>query len=292
METQSQLTLTEIIRALGRDTADQEKKTRSVLSRYLDDAETRTLLGASGPVRPTFPSAAVEVFAALLEASERGEVTPKMGAVWLARNFPAMGTGDSIKIGNSGNRETENSGIAPRSAPQTDLAELTATMKEFILTVKDIAPVREDCALTRSQAAALLACAPSSVIRFVRPIRRGAYRRSDVMRYLATGVPQGTCVRESKVQAPSKDTNDALGFDMPKALAESEARDETAHERKRQKRLVRIEEAAQHGTITEDERRLLFKMESVGGALPEAEWLSAEQADQVSALWHRLRMRG
>ena len=67
----SGLTLTDIIRALGRDTPDQEKRTRSTLSRFLgESAETRYLLGASGPVRPTFPHTAVDVFRALLEASE------------------------------------------------------------------------------------------------------------------------------------------------------------------------------------------------------------------------------
>ena len=66
--------------------------------------------------------------------------------------------------------------------------EMAAVMKEFIAAVKDITPVREDTAVTRSQAAALLACSPRSVSRYVSPLRRGVYHRSDVMRYLASGV--------------------------------------------------------------------------------------------------------
>lgn len=71
-----------------------------------------------------------------------------------------------------------------------EILEIGRAIQEFIAAVKDLAPVREDSTLNRRQAAVLLTCAPSSVSRFVRPLRRGVYRRSDVMRYIASGVPQ------------------------------------------------------------------------------------------------------
>lgn len=71
------------------------------------------------------------------------------------------------------------------------IAQLASVMADFIEAVKEVSPVREDSTLTRSQAAALLSCSPSRVNRFVAPLRRGVYRRSDVMRYIATGQRQG-----------------------------------------------------------------------------------------------------
>ena len=180
------LTLTDIIRALGKD-GPEEKRTRSVLSRYLDDSETAALLGASGPVRPTFPMASVPVFEAILAAGERGDVSPKTAAFWLTKNFPVATVGNSAMTENSGIRNSEN-GLSVIGGQE--VMALAQTMQEFIAAVKDLAPVREDSTLNRHQAAVLLTCAPSSVSRFVRPLRRGVYRRSDVMRYIASGVPQ------------------------------------------------------------------------------------------------------
>lgn len=202
-DTQVSLTLTDIIRALGKD-GPEEKRTRSTLARYLDDAETRTLLGASGPQRPTFPDASVAVFGALLEAHARGDLRPTKAAYWLTTNFPAVGVGeasgsdptlagrrapqgDSALTGKPEIREPEN-GLGPISSQL--LLRMTRSMEDFVEAVKDVAPVREDVAIDRHQAAVLLCCSPSSVGRFVRPIRRGVYRRSDVMRYIATGVRQ------------------------------------------------------------------------------------------------------
>ncbi|MGI4791264.1 MAG: hypothetical protein ACRYFS_20755 [Janthinobacterium lividum] len=180
------VTLTDIIRLMDKG-SDCEKRTRSMLSRFLDDPETAALLGASGPVRPTFPPSAAPVMAALLSASERGEVTPKMGAVWLAKHFPAISLEAVSRFSeNADIREIEKH--EPMSS-QT-LLRLTQTMEGFIAAVQDISSVREDVAITRTQAAALLACAPSSVPRFVRPLRRGIYRRSDCLRYIASGQPQ------------------------------------------------------------------------------------------------------
>lgn len=178
------LTVTEIIRALGKDTEAEGKKTRSVISRYLEDEETRALLGASGPVRPVFPKEAVPVFEALLAANAAGEVTPKTGGGWLARHFSPFQSAATPILENS--VILANSGKAGNSLESMQRSELVQVMREFIETVKDIAPVPEDHVLSRSQAAELLGCAPGSVPRFVRALRRGAYRRSDCLRYIAT----------------------------------------------------------------------------------------------------------
>ena len=179
----SGLTLTDIIRALGRDTPDQEKRTRSTLSRFLgESAEARFLLGASGPVRPTFPHAAVDVFRALLEASERGEVTPRMGAVWLTKNFPPVLI--AAKTRNSENSEIEPKNKVKEAAlsPQEMISLLAEAISEALA---EAIPKRVDRLLTSSQASEMLACRPRSVSRYVKPVRRGIYRWSDVTKYIA-----------------------------------------------------------------------------------------------------------
>ena len=166
----SDLTVTDIIRMLGR-AGDAEKRTRSTLSRYLDEPETRALLGASGPVRPTFPAGAVPVIRALLAAAECGDVTPKRATMWIAKHFPADGNGAIHVV--SGNREIES--------PRIEAAE------EFMLAVRTLVervPVRDDRLLTSAEAGVLLACRPRAVSRYVRPVRRGVFRWSDVMRHI------------------------------------------------------------------------------------------------------------
>ena len=180
------LTVTDIIRLLGR-AGDQEKRTRSTLSRYLDDPETRALLGASGPVRPTFPAAAVPVIRALLAAAECGDVTPKMATVWLAKHFPAESNGAIYVLPR--NREVES--------PGTDAFAVNPG-EEFLLAVQTLVervPVREDRLLTSTEAACLLACRPRSVSRYVRPVRKGVFRWSDVMKYIEGLRQRGTEVR-------------------------------------------------------------------------------------------------
>lgn len=75
-----------------------------------------------------------------------------------------------------------SSELAP--IPSQALLGMKQTMDEFTAAVKDIAPVREDRLLTRAQVAELLACRPRSVSRYVRPVRRGVFRWSDVMEHI------------------------------------------------------------------------------------------------------------
>ncbi len=171
------LTVTDIIRLLCR-AGDQEKRTRSALSRDLEEPETWMLLGASGPVRPTFPHESVPVIQALLDAAERGDVTPKMATIWLAKHFPGRDT-KAVSVF-PGIRETES--------PGTDASA------EFVLAVQTLVkrvPVRDDRLLTSVEAASLLACRPRSVSRYVKPVRRGAYRWTDVMRHIEGLKPLG-----------------------------------------------------------------------------------------------------
>jgi len=177
------LTLTDIIRGIAEP--QDEKRVRSILSRYLGEVGVGELLGATGKTRPTFPTPSVPVFAALLAAHEDGSVTPKRAVPWLEKQFPAE---EAVAVGgNVISRLPEFAGIADNRGSENAMLQ---AMQEFIAAVKDLAPVREDSTLNRHQAAVLLTCAPSSVSRFVRPLRRGVYRRSDVMRYIASGVPQ------------------------------------------------------------------------------------------------------
>ena len=180
------LTLTDIIRDIAEP--QDEKRVRSILARYLGEVGVGELLGATGKTRPTFPTPSVPVFAALLAAHEDGSVTPKRAVPWLEKQFPAE---EAVAVGgNVISRLPEFAGIADNRGSENAMLQ---AMQEFIVAVKEVSPVPEDRAISRSQAAEMLLCAPKSVGRFVCPIRRGVYSRRDVLLYLKNqrlGSPQ------------------------------------------------------------------------------------------------------
>lgn len=141
------------------------------------DDVAKQLGGMGGRNRLAFPAASVEIVQGFLEYYRRRKGT-RPNASRMLRQFLEKDTVEVVEDVNPTNLQVFN-------PPGNEMA---AVMKEFIAAVKGITPVREDTAITRSQAAALLACSPGSVSRYVSPLRRGVYRRSDVMRYLASGV--------------------------------------------------------------------------------------------------------
>ena len=250
------LTVTDIIRALGKDTEAEGKKTRSVISRYLEDEETRALLGASGPVRPAYPKESIPVFQALLRANASGEVTPKT----LARHFSPNHSASTPILANLS--ILGNSGNALEAMQQNEMVQV---MQEFISAVKDIVPVPEDRVLTRLDAADLLACAPRSVSRFVQPLarRRGVFRRSDCLRYIQTGLPvKNTAVTPSSVIAdPHVQVTCAA---VSKTDAEWHEEEETEIDKQQKKRLSDIENWLVEKMITKAEAELLVRVEGNG----------------------------
>ncbi len=140
-------------------------------------------LGArGGRNRMAFPPDAVEAVQGFLDFYRRRKgIRPH--ASRLLREF--LKDGDLGEAVDKSLEEVNTTELQVFNQHKTDLATV---MAEFIAAVKDVSPLREDCALTRSQAAVLLACPEASVSRYIRPLRRGIYRRSDVMRYLVSGL--------------------------------------------------------------------------------------------------------
>src|SRR5205807_1546758 len=118
------------------------------------------LVGVKG-VR--YPQSAVDTFRRLITAQDAGLITPKTAVAWLTQSPTAL--------------------IDYEPNDDVELIKITlAHIAELLLA--HISPP-DDRLLRREEAAQLLACYPGSVRRFVKPIRRGRWRRSDVLRYIA-----------------------------------------------------------------------------------------------------------
>ncbi len=175
------------------------------LSEFTGTGDVGELLGAGGGAnRRTFPPAAVDVLAAFWarykEARGRLPQAPEMLRAFL-RSSPEL----------VNPAEGEGGGALVRAATATlpaTLREFTGsgepgTAAELLGALRDLAavvraqterqeaqPPPADRALTRDQAAELLACSPRAVGRFVPALRPSVFRESDCRRYLATGQPQ------------------------------------------------------------------------------------------------------
>jgi hypothetical protein len=78
---------------------------------------------------------------------------------------------------------------SPKGATLTQYGdEGLRLLSEIVETLKKAVPP-DDALLTADQAAAILSCSARSVRRRVLPVLRGRYRKSDVMRYIATLSP-------------------------------------------------------------------------------------------------------
>ena len=271
MQDIDQLTVSQIMAEVG-------WTDRSSLARYLENEQTRMLLGASGNSRPTYPKAALPALAALYQAHQEHRCTPKTAPLLISA---FLGTGPAMVLPDktlSENRKFDLIGqrevvlpdnwfpIDNRFSPNgqgAPSAEIVRVMQEFIETVKDLVPVPEDCLLTRSQAAVLLACTPSSVSRFVKPLRRGAYRRSDCLRYIRAGVPI-----MNPIAPPSSVAAEPHAVAARVAVAKTEdelyAENEAENDKQRENRLSEIENWLKAKMITKVEADLLRRVEQPG----------------------------
>ena len=160
-----------------------------------------------------FPDAAVPWLNWLLDRAEAGQVKPATARAALvaamnATDAAGQGEGELLPaalpatspFGISGNGkqgdETALVGVSP-NAERGDgvtvllrLAEATERLIGVLGNAEQKAQPPADRALTRAQAAELLACSPRAVGRFVPALRPGVFRESDCRRYLATGEPQ------------------------------------------------------------------------------------------------------
>ena len=161
----------------------------SSLSQFLALGDVAEQLGAGGRGnRREYPPETVDFLAVLIPEFEGkklhkdhapGFVRHRLAQLRQSHNSITV-VPDAYDIISS--EDFVSSELAP--IPSQALLGMKQTMDEFTAAVKDIAPVREDRLLTRAQVAELLACRPRSVSRYVRPVRRGVFRWSDVMEHI------------------------------------------------------------------------------------------------------------
>jgi len=144
-------------------------------------------IDAKGVKGVRYPAEAVALFRNLIEAQDAGLVTPKTASAWLSRLRAE--TGDAAML------PSDTSAMSPHTRPtgsaivpmsQSDNGPLLSLLDRLVRAQESQpAPPAEDRLLDADAAAELLACSPRSVGRYVRPVRRGVWRRSDIMHYIA-----------------------------------------------------------------------------------------------------------
>lgn len=134
-----------------------------------------------------YPAEAVALFRNLIEAQDAGLVTPKTAAAWLSRLRAEPGDAPLL--------QSDTAALIPLARPtgtaivptsQSDNGTLTALLDRLVRAQESQPAPPEDRLLMAEEAAELLACSPRSVGRFVKPVRRGVWRRSDILRYIAS----------------------------------------------------------------------------------------------------------
>lgn len=122
-----------------------------------------------------YPAEAEGQFARLVQAQDAGLVTPKTARAFLASSsvVPLQ------QLSNDG----DGGSIVPLR--QSGNGDAVAAMERLSDMLAARLPMPADRLVDRMEAAQLLACKPGAVGRYVRPVRRGAWRHSDVQSYIA-----------------------------------------------------------------------------------------------------------
>lgn len=155
------LTIAEIVRRTGMG--------RDALNRYLAQPAIRELFGGAA-THPLYPAESVPLFLRLAEQHSKGMVTPKtLQAAWTAKQ--------------------EESETLPAVVRSANTARVPNNAEPFVFTKGADATLtvivgQEDSLLTREEAAKMLRCHPRSVGRYVLPVRKGVWKRSDVQKYI------------------------------------------------------------------------------------------------------------
>ena len=167
MNDMARLNPTDIARATG--------MSKPALDRFLAHDENRALFGGHGKP-PTYPVENLPMFVRLHDLHAAGKVTPRT----LAANFsPVL----PLRIEDS---EITNIGI--RNPALTAIPLFSESLQTTLLEeIRDAIRTQFgsiDKLLTPAQASVYLACSPGSVSRYVKPVRRGKYRLSDIQAYI------------------------------------------------------------------------------------------------------------
>jgi hypothetical protein len=185
------LTLKQIVELLKDDQGLSVEYGR--LRGFADLDEVRRYVGAydaPGVKGVRYPRAAVAKFASIIKAQDQGLITPKTVKVWMERLSETPVAAALLRA--------ENGALIPQGgAAEATIVELqrwhnglSELLERLVATQEERpAPPVEDRLIDAEEAASLLACSPRSVTRYVPAVRRGVFRRSDVLRYIAGLTP-------------------------------------------------------------------------------------------------------
>ena len=159
---------------------------------YCDVEEVRDWLGAVKAVGAKgfrYPESAVELLRYLLERDERGErrADPSNAARFI-ETF-------SSEPGNVLLPQSSRSTALTAPVKEPDVAALLAASVELlqqhhaVLHALTGGRPLEDEFLTAQEACAMLRCGTTTLRRRVRPVAKGRWRRSDILRYIAGAAP-------------------------------------------------------------------------------------------------------
>jgi len=137
-----------------------------------------------------YPRASVAKFANIIQAKDQGLITPKTVRVWIERLSETPVAATLL-------RAEEGALIPQGRAAEAAIVELQrwhnglSDLLERLVAVQEERPALpiEDRLINAQEAASLLACSPRSVTRYVPAVRRGVFRRSDILRYIGGMAP-------------------------------------------------------------------------------------------------------
>lgn len=183
----------------------------SALKRYLAVPANREFFGVADDP-PTYPVQNIPMFRRLKDLHDAGKVTPKslpaLASVLFGPDAPQFAPTPGPALGTQiGLRSLVPSAQVP-SAITPDQLEALMT-RAYVAALVQTGNVTPPALLTPQQAAKRLSCSPGSVSRYVRPVRRGKYRASDVDAYINS--------LEPVPQIPSKAEPDVIKYSITSA---------------------------------------------------------------------------
>jgi hypothetical protein len=137
---------------------------------YADAEGVKEFVGAQDMPRSKgkgYPESSVAIFAQIMEDAAAKRITPKT----IVHHLPTLAIVRSS--------QSHSQAIVPLEL--SDARQLIGALFQLVSNL----PPADDELLTVHQVAALLKCAPSTVRKRVKPVLRGRWRRSDILRWIA-----------------------------------------------------------------------------------------------------------
>lgn len=161
------------------DIAEFSGVTYRTLRQYSDQECVRRFMGGYKAGKGyRYPLDSRERWTALLETVQKGLIQPSTVSAWLS-NLTVSTDIAAVPEPTTGNE------LATIAQLPTLGIEAIALLRQLV----SMAPPPDDCLLDAARAAELLACKPTTVRRYVSPVRRGRWRKSDILRHIQALTP-------------------------------------------------------------------------------------------------------